>query len=221
LLSIKELEEKIFAKLNGKMKITSNIKNYELMVKELTISPHTYKLKGYMCDHIENLDKVENMKGTVLLPIIANSKKDVPIMVEINCGAYYEIAFGIIKKVIPGNILLATYMTALTTLNKKGMILEKCTGCYMDKRLLIPDVIFSNQEKSRYPCLIMIDVREEFCISRNKGLNRIGHIYRIGCAKYIFSEISERILRENFSYMVPEVYTQQSCDFVSNFLLIT
>jgi ribonuclease HI len=200
LLSIKELEEKSFVKLNGKMKITSNIKNYGLIVKELTISPHTYKLKSGVCDRIENLDKVENMKGTVLLPIIANPKKDTPIMVEINFGENFEIAFGIIRKVIPGDILIATHMTALTTLDEKGMILEKCTGCHLNRKTMIPNVIFSNNEKSRCPCLILINAKEGFCISRNKGLNGIGHIYRIGCAKYIFPEISERILRENFSY---------------------
>jgi hypothetical protein len=215
LLSIKELEEKSFVKLNGKMKITSNIKNYGLIVKELTTSPHTYKLKSNVCDHIENLDKVENMKGTVLLSIIANPKKDTPIMVEINLGENFEIAFGIIRKVIPGDILIVTHMTALTTLDEKGMILEKCTGCHLDRRTMIPNVIFSNHEKSRCPCLILIIPKEGFCISRNKGLNGIGHIYRIGCAKYIFPEISERILRENFSYN--RMFTRNSYLYRTNY----
>jgi hypothetical protein len=133
LLSIKELEEKSFVKLNGKMKITSNIKNYGSIIKELTTSPHTYKLKNSVCDSIENIDKVENLKGTILLPIIANPKKETPVMIEINLGENFEIAFGIIRKVIPGDILIATHMIALTTVDEKGMILEKCTGCHLDK----------------------------------------------------------------------------------------
>jgi hypothetical protein len=67
---------------------------------------------------------------------------------------------------------------------------------------MIPNVIFSNHEKSRCPCLILTDAKNGFCISRNKGLNGISFRHSIGSARYIFPEISERILKENFSFNI-------------------
>lgn len=121
------------------------------------------------------MDNVENLKGTFLLPVIVNPFKDVLIIMKIGHGNDFEIVFGRVRKILPRNILIVMHMVPLTDMDEKSLILEKCKGCANANWIDLPEAMFSINERSQIPCIILVDAREAFCISRNrwnKGINR-------------------------------------------------
>ncbi|CAB5357439.1 unnamed protein product [Rhizophagus irregularis] len=200
LLTIKELEDRKYIRLNLKGKLSANINNYEQIREELTISPHTYKLKEYIVKQIDGVDKVENLRGVEIIPVIANTRKDVPIVIELNTGGSLQAVFGRTRKVLPGGLLIAMHMIPITTIEDKDLILEKCQGCNITTWLDVPEAMFSNQERSRIPCIIMTDAKNASTFSRNKWQNGINHYNILGNEKIIFPGISGQIIQENFIY---------------------
>ncbi|GBC14865.2 hypothetical protein GLOIN_2v1485349 [Rhizophagus irregularis DAOM 181602=DAOM 197198] len=200
LLTIKELEDRKYIRLNLKGKLSANINNYEQIREELTISPHTYKLKEYIVKQIDGVDKVENLRGVEIIPVIANTRKDVPIIIELNTGGSLQAVFGRTRKVLPGGLLIAMHMIPITTIEDKDLILEKCQRCNITTWLDVPEVMFSNQERSRIPCIIMTDAKNASTFSRNKWQNGINQNNILGHEKIIFPGISGQIIQENFIY---------------------
>ncbi|PKY55882.1 hypothetical protein RhiirA4_427852 [Rhizophagus irregularis] len=200
LLTIKELEDRKYIKLNLKGKLSANINNYEQIRRELTISPHTYKLKEHIVKQIDGVDKVENLRGVEIIPVIANTRKDVPIIIEFNIGGNLQALFGRTRKVLPGGLLIAMHMIPITTIEDKDLILEKCQGCNITTWLDIPEAMFSSQERCRIPCIIMTDVKNASTFSRNKWQRGINQYNILGQEKIIFPGMSGQIIQENFIY---------------------
>lgn len=158
LLSIKELEEKSFVKLNKQNHITAHIKKYSLIVDELTTSTYNYKLKPLIISQMkEAYYKIVNLKDICLLPVMANPFKETPIIVKIELENRLTIAFGIIRKVIPKNILFATHMITKTRIDEKGIVLVKYQGCHLNLTLSFFKKIFSAYERGHISYLIVIN----------------------------------------------------------------
>uniref|UniRef100_U9SXH4 RNase H type-1 domain-containing protein n=1 Tax=Rhizophagus irregularis (strain DAOM 181602 / DAOM 197198 / MUCL 43194) TaxID=747089 RepID=U9SXH4_RHIID len=104
---------------------------------------------------------------------MANMKKDVPIIIEVNIGGNLQAVFGRTRKVLPGGHLIAMHMVPITTIEDKDLILEKCPGCNAATWLDVPEVMFSHLERVRIPCIIMTNVRNASTFSRNKWQNGI------------------------------------------------
>ncbi|EXX57697.1 hypothetical protein RirG_204730 [Rhizophagus irregularis DAOM 197198w] len=200
LLTIKELEDKKYVKLSLKGRLSANINNYDQIIKELTMSPHTYKLKNHIINQIDGIDRVENLRGTELIPVMANMKKDVPIIIEVNIGGNLQAVFGRTRKVLPGGHLIAMHMVPITTIEDKDLILEKCPGCNAATWLDVPEVMFSHLERVRIPCIIMTNVRNASTFSRNKWQNGINQGNILGQERTIFPGISGQVIQENFIY---------------------
>ncbi|PKB94222.1 hypothetical protein RhiirA5_439285 [Rhizophagus irregularis] len=99
LLTIKELEDRKYVRLNLKGKLSANINNYE------------------------------QIRGIEIIPVIANTKKDVPIIIELNTRGSLQAVFGRTRKVLPGRLLIAMHMIPIITIEDKDLILEECQGC--------------------------------------------------------------------------------------------
>lgn len=112
--------------MNNINSITANIKNFGMLVEELTVLPHTYKLKPLIINQIKEAYNVDNLKETFLLLVIANLFKDILIMIKINFGNQSEIIFRILRKVIPRGTLFAIHMILNSTTCENEMILTKC-----------------------------------------------------------------------------------------------
>lgn len=185
---IKELEEKIFVELNYQGYISTSVRNYASIIRELTISSHTYyKLKKAIITQMKEVYEVVNLKGTRLLPVIANLYKETTIIVEIKLENCSEIALGIIRKTILRNIFFATYMISITKVDEKGMIIEKYPECHLNSTLKNLDrKIFSANKRTHIPCLIVINYTNAYCISKNNWTKELNH-YRLGHAKIIMA----------------------------------
>ncbi|PKC52694.1 hypothetical protein RhiirA1_480916, partial [Rhizophagus irregularis] len=63
---------------------------------------------------IYGVDKVENLRGVEIIPVIANIRKVVPIIIELNTGGNLQAVFGRTRKVLPGGLLIAMHMIPIT-----------------------------------------------------------------------------------------------------------
>ncbi|RGB27683.1 hypothetical protein C1646_768777 [Rhizophagus diaphanus] len=107
--------------------IISLSKCYLLTIKELEERKYTQGIYTVV-QQMDNVDKVENLRGVEIIPLIANNKKDVPIIIEVNYGGILQPVFERTRKILPGEHF-AMHMVPINMLDDKDLILEKCKGC--------------------------------------------------------------------------------------------